>query len=90
MSDLFYWLYTFLACWKLQPASGTAVTMKDIVICNYPKDPTVALGICSIVFLVAASVAGYLSLFYPYRGKSVPQAALFRNTGFSVFFNIAL
>ncbi|XP_027167660.1 uncharacterized protein LOC113767684 [Coffea eugenioides] len=73
-----------------KPASGTAVTMKDIVICNYPKDPTVALGICSIVFLVAASVAGYLSLFYPYRGKSVPQAALFRNTGFSVFFNIAL
>ncbi|CDP20874.1 unnamed protein product [Coffea canephora] len=73
-----------------KPASGTAVTVKDIVICNYPKDPTVALGICSIVFLVAASVAGYLSLFYPYRGKSVPQAALFRNTGFSVFFNIAL
>jgi hypothetical protein len=31
-----------------------------------------------------------LSLFYPYKGKSIPQAALFRSTGFLVFFNIAL
>jgi hypothetical protein len=31
-----------------------------------------------------------LSLFYPYKGKSVPQSALFRSTSFVVFFNIAM
>ncbi|KAL3512560.1 hypothetical protein ACH5RR_025277 [Cinchona calisaya] len=73
-----------------KPPFGTPVTMKGFVICKYPHDPTVALGYLSAVFLLASSVAGYYSLFYPYKGKSVPRGALFRNTGFSVFFNIAL
>lgn len=63
---------------------------KDIVICKYPSDPTVVLGYLSVAFLLAATVAGYLSLFYPYKGKSIPQAALFRSTSFLIFFNIAL
>ncbi|PKI63972.1 hypothetical protein CRG98_015648 [Punica granatum] len=31
-----------------------------------------------------------MSVFYPYKGKSIPQSALFQNTSFVVFFLIAL
>lgn len=73
-----------------KPASGTPITGKDVVICKYPSDPTVVLGYLSTAFLVACTVVGYLSLFYPYKGKAVPQSALFRHTNFVVFFNIAI
>ncbi|KAF5456627.1 hypothetical protein F2P56_026093 [Juglans regia] len=73
-----------------KPASGTPITGKGVVICKYPSDPTVVLGYLSVVFLIATTVVGYLSLFYPYKGKSVPQAALFRSSNFVVFFNIAI
>ncbi|XP_004501257.1 uncharacterized protein [Cicer arietinum] len=73
-----------------KPGSGIPITVKNGVTCKYPSDPTVALGYLSVVFLVASTVVGYLSLFYPYKGKSVPQGILFKNTSFLVFFNVAL
>jgi len=73
-----------------KPASGTVINGKGIVICKYPSDPTVVLGYLSVGFLALCTAFGYFSLFYPYKGKSVPQAALFRSTSFLVFFNIAL
>ncbi|XP_061347758.1 uncharacterized protein LOC133293235 [Gastrolobium bilobum] len=73
-----------------KPAAGTPIPGKDGVICKYPADPTVALGYLSVAFLIASTVAGYLSLFYPYKGKAVPQGVLFKHTTFTVFFNIAL
>ncbi|XP_022933007.1 uncharacterized protein LOC111439668 [Cucurbita moschata] len=73
-----------------KPASGTLIPGKGIVVCQYPADPTVALGYLSVAFLLASSIAGYFSLFYPYQQKSVPRDALFRSTSFSIFFNIAL
>ncbi|EXB60454.1 hypothetical protein L484_014907 [Morus notabilis] len=73
-----------------KPAAGTPVTGKDVVICKYHSDPTVALGYLSFAFLLVSTVAGLFSLFYPYKGKSVPQSALFRSGSFVVFFNIAL
>ncbi|KAK7384805.1 hypothetical protein VNO78_30508 [Psophocarpus tetragonolobus] len=75
-----------------KPPAGTPVPGSDglSVTCKYPADPTVALGYLSVAFLVASTVAGYLSLFYPYKGKSVPHGVLFRHTTFAVFFNIAL
>ncbi|XP_059460972.1 uncharacterized protein LOC132190103 [Corylus avellana] len=73
-----------------KPAAGTPITGKGVVICKYSSDPTVVLGYLSVAFLIATTVAGYLSLFYPYKGKSVPQSALFRSTSFVVFFNIAM
>lgn len=65
-------------------------TRKRRVICKYKSDPTVALGYLSFALLVASSVADFLSLFYPYQGKSIPQAALLKNTSFVVVLNIAL
>ncbi|KAI4370744.1 hypothetical protein MLD38_019059 [Melastoma candidum] len=73
-----------------KPAAGTPIPGKDVVICQYPSDPSVALGYLSVVFLVATTVAGYLSLFYPYQGKSIPQGIIYKNTAFSVFFNVSL
>ncbi|EOY29104.1 DESIGUAL/Modifying wall lignin-1/2 - like 10 [Theobroma cacao] len=73
-----------------KPAAGTPISGKDVVICKYPSDPTVVLGYLSVVFLALSGLAGYISLFYPYKGKSVPQSVLFRSTSFFVFFNIAL
>ncbi|KAM1224723.1 hypothetical protein COP2_044750 [Malus domestica] len=73
-----------------KPATGTPMVGKDVVICKYPSDPSVVLGYLSFTFLLVSTVAGFLSLFYPYKGKSLPQAALFRSTSFVIFFNISL
>ncbi|KAK4338096.1 hypothetical protein RND71_042583 [Anisodus tanguticus] len=43
-----------------------------------------------LLFLAASAVAGFLSLFYPYKGKSIPQAVLQRSTSFIIFLNVAL
>ncbi|KAI4373136.1 hypothetical protein MLD38_011295 [Melastoma candidum] len=73
-----------------KPAAGNPIPGKDTLICQYPSDPSVALGYLSVVFLIATAVAGYLSLFYPYKGRSIPQGIIFQNTSFSVFFNVSL
>ncbi|KAL1368145.1 hypothetical protein HN51_022285 [Arachis hypogaea] len=73
-----------------KPAAGTPVPAKGVVTCKFPADPTVALGYLSFAFLIVSTVAGYMSLFYPYKGKSVPQGVLFKSTSFLVFFNIAV
>ncbi|KAI8011419.1 hypothetical protein LOK49_LG06G02887 [Camellia lanceoleosa] len=73
-----------------KPASGSPIIGKGVVICKYPSDPTVVLGYLATAFLAVSTVVGYLSLFYPYKGKSIPLTALFRSTSFLVFFNIAL
>ncbi|KAG5034284.1 hypothetical protein AAZX31_04G072000 [Glycine max] len=73
-----------------KPPAGTPVFGKDGVTCKFPADPTVALGYLSVIFLIASTVVGYLSLFYPYKGKTVPQGVLFKSTTFAVFFNVAL
>ncbi|ONI34116.1 hypothetical protein PRUPE_1G463400 [Prunus persica] len=73
-----------------KPASGTPIPGKGVVFCKYPADPSVVLGYLSFAFLLVSTVAGFLSLFYPYKGKALPQAALFRSTSFVVFFNISL
>ncbi|XP_022974908.1 uncharacterized protein LOC111473706 [Cucurbita maxima] len=73
-----------------KPASRTPIPGKGTVICQYPADPTVALGYLSVGFLLASSIAGYLSLFYPYQGKPVPRGSMFKSSTSSIFFNIAL
>ncbi|KAL1346777.1 hypothetical protein AAHE18_08G210100 [Arachis hypogaea] len=73
-----------------KPAAGTPVLGKGVVTCKFPADPTVALGYLSFAFFIVSTVAGFMSLFYPYKGKPVPQAVLFKSTSFLVFFNIAV
>ncbi|GMG99160.1 hypothetical protein Nepgr_001000 [Nepenthes gracilis] len=45
----------------LQPAAGTAIQGKDVVICKYPSDPTVVLGYLSAVFLILSTAFGLTS-----------------------------
>ncbi|KAI5393923.1 uncharacterized protein LOC127093833 [Lathyrus oleraceus] len=75
-----------------KPAAGKAIPNVDgvSVTCQYPYDPTVVLGFLSAIFLIASSVVGYLSLFYPYNGKSIPQGTLLKHTSFAIFLNVAL
>ncbi|MGD7217389.1 DUF1218 domain-containing protein [Ralstonia pseudosolanacearum] len=72
-----------------KPASGIPIG-KDVIICKFPSDPSVALGSISFVALVISSVFGYMSVFYPYQGISVPKGALFKSTSLLVFYVIAL
>lgn len=76
----------------LQPAAGKPIPSSDgrSVTCQYPSDPTVVLGVLSTVFLIASTVVGYMSLFYPYKGKVVPQGVMLKHFCFSAFFNLAL
>ncbi|MQL85827.1 hypothetical protein Taro_018361, partial [Colocasia esculenta] len=73
-----------------KPESGTPVPGKGVVICQYPRDPTVLLGSLSVISLLLSFVLGLISVFYPYKGKSVPTDALFRSTTLVVFFTIAV
>ncbi|KAF8389515.1 hypothetical protein HHK36_026210 [Tetracentron sinense] len=73
-----------------KPAFGTPITGKGVVICKYPSDPTVVLGFLSAAFLAASAAVGFYSVFYPYKGKSVPHSALFRSTTLVVFFGVAV
>lgn len=76
--------------WGLQPPAGEAITGRGVLICKYPNDPSIVLGYISFAFVAASTVAGYYSLFYPYKEKSIPQAEFFSNCWCSSFFNVAL
>lgn len=73
----------------LQPAAGTPIQGKDVVICKFPSDPTIAMGSLSLVALVVAAIVGHVAIFFPYSGKSVPRGALFQSTSLTVFFVVA-
>jgi len=75
-----------------QPAAGTPVPSNDgiFVMCQYPSNPTIILAVLSTIFLIVSTVVGYMSLFYPYKGKVVPQGAMLKHFCFSTFFNVAL
>ncbi|KAJ9702261.1 hypothetical protein PVL29_004143 [Vitis rotundifolia] len=73
-----------------KPPSGTPTVGTGVIICKYQSDYTILLGFLSLGFLAASSAAGLGSVFYPYKGKSIPYNALFRNTTFTIFFNITL
>ncbi|KAG8084518.1 hypothetical protein GUJ93_ZPchr0010g9813 [Zizania palustris] len=73
----------------MQPPSGTPIKGKDVVLCKFPNDPTVAMGSLSVVSLVLSVIVGHAAVFYPYKGKSVPRGVLFQSASLSVFFVIA-
>ncbi|KAH0469179.1 hypothetical protein IEQ34_002411 [Dendrobium chrysotoxum] len=73
-----------------KPAQGTPIMMKGYVMCKFPSDPTVALGSLSIVALAISAAIGLFSVFFPYKGKSVPKGALFHGMTMRVFFVVAV
>lgn len=77
-------------CAYVQPPHGTPIKGRDVVICQFPPDPTVALGALSTVAAACCAGIGALSVFFPYNGKSVPRKALFHYTVLYVFFHLAM
>ncbi|OMO83269.1 hypothetical protein CCACVL1_11464 [Corchorus capsularis] len=75
-----------------KPTYGTrqVSTQGDRIICKNSSDPSVVLGFLSIASLAISVLVGYLSVFYPYSGKSVPRHVFFRCKTFVVFFLITL
>ncbi|KAF9678127.1 hypothetical protein SADUNF_Sadunf07G0002700 [Salix dunnii] len=73
-----------------KPASGEAIMSNGVVTCKYPSDPSVFFGFLSIALLIACTLVGICSVFYPYEGRSVPCKGLFDSTRMVVFFQIAL
>lgn len=73
-----------------KPAGGTPIQGKDIVICKYGHDPTIALGSFSIISLLLSSIFGVISIFYPYKGKEAPVYALLRSPALVVFSAVAV
>ncbi|XP_009338849.2 uncharacterized protein LOC103931154 [Pyrus x bretschneideri] len=74
-----------------KPAAGIPIIGRNgVVMCKYPSDPTVVYGYLSFAFLVASSLTGFLSVFYPYKGKSVPSSAFLQSTLLVTFFNSTL
>eukprot|EP01018_Ginkgo_biloba_P008098 Gb_03887 [translate_table: standard] len=72
-----------------KPAQGNPITGKGVVICKYPHDPTIQLGIWSIIFSFLSSVSGMVAIFFPYKGRSIPTNALWRSMALIVFLAIA-
>lgn len=72
-----------------QPTHGIPIQGKNVVICKYPSDPSVVLGILSVVALLLSAIVGHVAVYFPYKGKSVPSHALFRSAALLVFFIIA-
>ncbi|OVA19336.1 Protein of unknown function DUF1218 [Macleaya cordata] len=73
-----------------KPAAGIPIPGHDVTICKFPSDPTVALGSISTVALVFCTALGFFSIFYSYKGQSVPRDALFQSTTLVVFLGIAV
>ncbi|TYI30783.1 hypothetical protein ES332_A05G411400v1 [Gossypium tomentosum] len=42
-----------------KPEAGIPIPGKGVVICKYPKDPSLALGYLSVAFLMLSTIAGY-------------------------------
>ncbi|RZR92154.1 hypothetical protein BHM03_00020407 [Ensete ventricosum] len=72
-----------------KPPQGIPIQRKNVVICKYPSDLSVVLGILSVVALLLSAIVGHVAVYFPYKGKSVPSRALFRNAALLVFFIIA-
>ncbi|KAH0470852.1 hypothetical protein IEQ34_000575 [Dendrobium chrysotoxum] len=72
-----------------KPAQGTPVPMKDYVMCQFPNDPTVALGSLSVVSLLISAALGLVAVFFPYKGIFVPRNAILHGMTMRVFFLVA-
>ncbi|WOL01936.1 hypothetical protein Cni_G10655 [Canna indica] len=72
-----------------KPPYGVPIKGKDVVICEFPTDPTIALGSLSVVTLILAAIVGHIAVYFPYKGKAAPNNLLFRSASMFVFFIVA-
>lgn len=78
---------------KPDPAAPPSLlynSVMDETTCYYRKDPTLPLGILSVIFLFISGVLAFLAFHYPYNGKVVSPAVLLRSTSLVVFSILSL
>ncbi|KAK8457608.1 hypothetical protein SEVIR_3G217000v4 [Setaria viridis] len=63
---------------------------RDVVVCRFPSDPTVALGALSALAAACSAALGALAVFFPYGGRHVPRKVLLGHTPLYVFLHIAV
>uniref|UniRef100_A0A0D9WHG7 CASP-like protein n=1 Tax=Leersia perrieri TaxID=77586 RepID=A0A0D9WHG7_9ORYZ len=93
MATAFFGLLSFLfgILGELKkPPHGTPIRGRDVVVCKFPSDPTVALGALSAVAAACCAGVGAVAIFFPYKGKPVPRKVLFDYTLLYVFFHLAI
>ncbi|CAN6359805.1 unnamed protein product [Urochloa humidicola] len=73
-----------------KPPYGTPVQGRDVVVCRFPRDPTVSLGALSALAAACSAALGALAVFFPYDGRRVPRNVLFAHTPLHVFFHVAV
>ncbi|KAK8950035.1 hypothetical protein KSP40_PGU014377 [Platanthera guangdongensis] len=73
-----------------KPALGTPIPGKEFVTCKFPMDPSVALGALSTLSVLISSALGFLAIYFPYKGKSVPKNSLLDGITMKVFFVTAI
>ncbi|CAN6346520.1 unnamed protein product [Urochloa humidicola] len=73
-----------------KPPYGTPVQGRDVVVCRFPRDPTVALGALSALAAACRAALGAVAVFLPYDGRRVPRNVLFAHTPLYVFFHVAV
>ncbi|WOL16264.1 hypothetical protein Cni_G25051 [Canna indica] len=72
-----------------KPSYGTPIKGKDVVICKFPTDVSIACGALSVVTLFIAAIVGHVAVYFPYKGTSIPRNALFQSTTLLTFFIVA-
>ncbi|XP_047044353.1 uncharacterized protein LOC124648681 [Lolium rigidum] len=73
-----------------KPPYGTPIRGAGVVVCRFPPDPTVALGVLSALAAACCAGIGAVSVFFPYNGRPIPRKALFGYTLLHVFFHLAI
>jgi len=68
-----------------KPTANQLTGNGGAVTCEYPKDPTIVLGVLSVVFLFVTAVLGGVALVFPYQGKRVPIGSLFKSKSLLTF-----
>ena len=75
----------------LQPPYGTPIQQGGgVVVCRFPRDPTVALGTLSALAAACSAALGALAVFFPYGGRHVPRKVLLAHTPLYVFLHVAV
>lgn len=71
----------------MQPPSGTPIQGAGVIICSFPKDPTIQLGFLSILTAISTSLLGARSVL---SAKDIPRKALFGYRLFYIFFHLTM
>ncbi|KAG8085864.1 hypothetical protein GUJ93_ZPchr0010g8574 [Zizania palustris] len=80
IATAFFGVLSFVFAIVAELKKGTPVRGRDVVICQFPPDPTVALGVLSVVAAACCAVVGAVAVFFPYKGRHVPRKAFFDYT----------